>query len=123
MQDLLQNSYQIIIGINGKEGLDLALDRIPDIIITDVMMPEMNGYELTNQLKQDIRTSHIPIIMLTAKADQQSKLSGLEVGADVYLSKPFERKELLLQISNLLTARNLLIEKYAGVRLHNISIP
>lgn len=113
VQSLLSQTYQVIVGINGKEGMTLALERIPDIIITDVMMPEMNGFEMTNSLKQDIRTSHIPIIMLTAKADQQSRVSGLLVGADVYINKPFERKELLLQISNLLRTRKIIFEKYA----------
>ena len=97
----LANNYNLLIANNGEEGIELALANVPDIILSDVMMPGKDGLELTNALKNDARTSHIPIALLTAKVDLESRLQGLKRGADVYLPKPFEREELLLQLSNL----------------------
>lgn len=114
IKSILQNSYNILTAINGQEGIDIALERIPDIIISDVMMPEKNGYEVCNFLKLDEKTNHIPIIILTAKADIISKIKGLEKGADVYLSKPFEREELEIQIKNLLELRKKLQKRYSS---------
>ncbi len=111
---ILEASYEINVAINGHEGIEMALERIPDIVITDIMMPEKNGYEVCDFLKNDSRTSHIPIIILTAKADISSKLEGLGIGADVYLSKPFEKEELLVQLKNLLTTREKLQAYYSG---------
>ena len=97
----LEKDYQIKVGKDGQEGIKMALKNIPDLIISDVMMPYKDGFEVCNTLKNDERTSHIPIIMLTAKADIQSKLEGLERGADAYLPKPFHKEELLLRIKKL----------------------
>jgi signal transduction histidine kinase/DNA-binding response OmpR family regulator len=97
----LANDYNIIIANNGDEGVNMALEQVPDIILSDVMMPVKDGLELTDELKNDARTSHIPIALLTAKVDLESRLEGLKRGADVYLPKPFEKEELLLQLSNL----------------------
>jgi signal transduction histidine kinase/DNA-binding response OmpR family regulator/ligand-binding sensor domain-containing protein len=105
--------YKLAVGKDGKEGLDIATDIIPDLIITDVMMPFIDGFEMCKKLRQDERTSHIPIIMLTAKADMQSKLEGLEKGADVYLEKPFHKEELLLRIKKLLELRKNLQQYYS----------
>ncbi|MBP6430939.1 MAG: helix-turn-helix domain-containing protein [Ferruginibacter sp.] len=105
--------YKLSVGKDGKEGFDIAIDIIPDLIITDVMMPFVDGFEMCRKLRQDERTSHIPIIMLTAKADMQSKLEGLEKGADVYLEKPFHKKELLLRIKKLLELRKNLQQYYS----------
>jgi YesN/AraC family two-component response regulator len=108
------------------EGLEIAADIIPDLIITDVMMPFMDGFELCQKLRKNELTSHIPIIMLTAKADMESKMEGLERGADVYLEKPFNREELLVRIKKLLELRKHLQQYYlkkAGLTDKPVSIP
>jgi signal transduction histidine kinase/DNA-binding response OmpR family regulator len=106
------NDYRLLVGRDGREGLDIAIEKIPDIIITDVMMPYLDGFELVKKLRMDERTSHIPIIILTAKADIHSKLEGLESGADVYLQKPFHKEELLVRIKKLLELRKNLQQFY-----------
>ncbi len=105
--------YKIAVGKDGSEGYDIAVDAIPDLIITDVMMPYMDGFEMVDKLRHDERTSHIPVIMLTAKADIASKLEGIEKGADAYLEKPFHKEELLLRIKKLLEQRKLLQKYYS----------
>jgi len=105
--------YRLAVGKDGREGFEIAVDKIPDLIITDVMMPFVDGFEMCRKLRQDVRTSHIPIIMLTAKADMQSKLEGIEKGADVYLEKPFHKEELLLRIKKLLELRKNLQQYYS----------
>ena len=111
----LEKSYQLTTAENGQIGIDKAVDLIPDIIVTDVMMPEKNGYEVTNTLKGDERTSHIPILMLTAKADQDSKIKGLEHGADAYLYKPFSEQELEVRLAKLIELRENLRKRYASL--------
>lgn len=108
----LQADYQLLFARNGREGTEQALEYIPDIIISDVMMPEVDGFELCRTLKQDERTSHIPIILLTAKADITSKLEGLEFGADAYLAKPFLRSELEVRLRKLIELRRKLQARY-----------
>ncbi len=110
----LKNEYRIESASNGLMGLEKSMDLIPDIIISDVMMPEMDGFELCQKLKTDIRTSHIPIVLLTAKADADSKIEGLQYGADEYLSKPFEERELKARLKNLLTLRKALQSRYGA---------
>ncbi|MEL7121270.1 MAG: ATP-binding protein [Bacteroidota bacterium] len=111
----LNGHYQVIQAENGKEGIDLALEHIPDIIISDVMMPERDGFEVCETVKEDIRTSHIPIILLTAKSDVASRIYGLRHGADDYLGKPFHEEELLVRMENLLALRKKLHERYLHV--------
>ena len=102
LKSCLKETYETIVAYNGKIGVEKAIETIPDIVISDIMMPEKDGFEVCNELKQDERTSHIPIILLTAKADHQSKIAGLKRGADVFLTKPFDPEELLVQIRMLL---------------------
>ena len=104
--------YRLAITKDGKEGFDAAIEIIPDLIITDVMMPFVDGFELCTKLRNNENTSHIPIIMLTAKADRESKMEGLQKGADVYLEKPFHPEELLLRINKLLELRKSVHQYY-----------
>ena len=113
----LQDDYNIIVGVNGQEGVEIAIEHVPDLIITDVMMPIMDGIELCQKLKSDQYTSHIPIIMLTAKSDMGSKLDGLSKGADAYLAKPFHKEELLVRIKALLATRQKLQQYYLSKSL------
>ncbi len=117
IKDSLGNDFQIEEATDGEMGVSKAEQIIPDLIISDVMMPKMDGNELTRILKNDEKTSHIPIILLTAKAEQESKLEGLETGADDYLTKPFDTKELQIRINNLLNIRKKLQEKYSSGEL------
>jgi signal transduction histidine kinase/DNA-binding response OmpR family regulator/ligand-binding sensor domain-containing protein len=114
--------YRLAVGKDGNEGFEIARSIIPDLVITDVMMPFTDGFEMCRNLRQDEHTSHIPIIMLTAKAGVDSRMEGLEQGADAYLEKPFHKEELLLRIRKLLELRKSLQQFYikqAGVPAHH----
>ncbi len=112
IRDQFEGAYQICEAENGRTGLEMAQKKTPDLIITDIMMPEMSGTELCSRLKNDEKTSHIPIIMLTARADQTDKLAGLQTGADDYLPKPFDAAELTVRGANLIDQRRRLQEHY-----------
>jgi signal transduction histidine kinase/DNA-binding response OmpR family regulator/ligand-binding sensor domain-containing protein len=98
--DSLGIGFQFLEAENGKQGLEKATSEVPDLIISDVMMPEMDGITMAEKIKKDIRSSHIPLILLTAKSTEDSKLHGLASGADDYLTKPFNKNELLLKVRN-----------------------
>ncbi|MBK8428392.1 MAG: response regulator [Lewinellaceae bacterium] len=108
----LDGQFHLDFAYNGQAGIEKALENIPDLIVSDVMMPMKDGFEVVEALKNNALTSHIPIILLTAKADVQSRLAGLRKGADAYLSKPFHAEELLVTIENLLELRRKLQLKY-----------
>jgi signal transduction histidine kinase/DNA-binding response OmpR family regulator len=112
--ETIEKDFQVIEAANGEQGFEKAKDEIPDLVISDVMMPVMDGFKMTEQLKKNEHTSHIPVILLTAKAGQQHKVQGLETGADDYLTKPFDSKELLVRAQNLVQQRRLLRKKFAG---------
>ena len=111
---LLQDEYIVLEAADGKEGLAVALKEVPDLVICDVMMPVMDGLEFTKQLKTNTATSHIPVIMLTAKNLEEHRAEGYEHGADSYITKPFHSKVLLARIENLLRQRQLLKNLYQG---------
>ncbi len=113
ISSILDHTYEIHEAENGKLGLEKALKLIPDVIVSDLMMPELDGKALCDSIKSDEKTSHIPVILLTAKADLESKLESLEKGADDYLTKPFDAKELEVRIQNLIEQRAKLRAKYS----------
>ena len=113
VSDLLKTDYKVLLAENGKSGIVIALNSIPDLIISDIMMPEMDGIEFCNQIKADWQTCHIPVILLTARATADSKIEGLETGADDYLTKPFNYDELSVRIKNLIEQRKRLREKFS----------
>lgn len=113
----LESVYQLEYAYNGRAGIEKALEMIPDIIISDVMMPEKDGFEVCEALKHDERTSHIPIILLTAKATVDDRIAGLRRGADAYIAKPFHRKELLATLSGLIELRKKLQQRYASAQV------
>ncbi len=112
IRSFLEKDFRIISAENGEKGWKKTLQKFPDLIISDVMMPVMDGFQLCRRLKSDQRTSHIPLILLTARADMESKLEGLEFGADDYVTKPFDAKELSVRSKNLLLQRSRLREHF-----------
>jgi DNA-binding response OmpR family regulator len=114
IKTILKDTYKIYTVRNGALGIEKGLELIPDIIISDVMMPEKSGYQVCEILKKDQRTSHIPIILLTAKVSQADKLIGLKYGADAYLTKPFDKEELLIRLEKLVQSRQQLQQHYAN---------
>ncbi|MRG45803.1 response regulator [Chitinophaga sp. SYP-B3965] len=113
IRETFEQTYQVLESENGAQGLAIATEQIPDLVISDVMMPEMDGLEFCSRLKTDERTSHIPVILLTAKSSQADHVSGLENGADLYLSKPFSTRVLELNVRNLLALREKMRMKFS----------
>ena len=105
--------YKVIIAENGQKAFDLAIEHMPDLVITDVMMPVMDGVTFCHKLKNDLKTSHIPVMMLTAKAREEDAVSGFESGADAYITKPFSVELLKLQAAKLIEGRKALYEKFS----------
>lgn len=118
----LQPDYHCLEAEDGEKGLALAKQRLPDLVLSDVMMPNMDGFELTRRLKSDGASSHIPVILLTARGDSQSRLRGWSERADEYLEKPFNSKELLARIENLLSVRALLREQFSRQFNHSVTV-
>ena len=114
VREKLTGSYKVMEARDGREGLEKALQEIPDLVISDVMMPVMDGFELCKKLKTDDRTSHVPVILLTARVEDGDKVTGLETGADAYLIKPFNSVELLVRVNNLIEIRNKMRAKFSG---------
>lgn len=112
----LSKSYKVITAENGKKGYELAVQKLPDLIITDVIMPVMDGLQMCKSIKGDLKTSHIPLLMLSAKAMVKDRLEGIDSGADMYLSKPFELDILKSSLAQLITSRQLMFKKfYSGI--------
>jgi DNA-binding response OmpR family regulator len=113
ISNLLKPKYHVRHAYNGKAGVESAIKHIPDLIITDLMMPKMDGISLNKAIKNNEKTSHIPVVFLTAKADRNTKLESLKTGADDFLVKPFDNEELLVRIENIITQRQKLQQKFA----------
>jgi len=112
LRTALGADYQLLEAAHGEAGVAAAREHLPDLVLTDAMMPRLDGYGVCRQLKLDERTSHIPVVLLTARADLPSRLHGLDLGADAYLTKPFQRDELLAQLRNLVRGRQQLQATY-----------
>jgi YesN/AraC family two-component response regulator len=112
LKALLEGEYQVLTAEDGISGVEKAVIHIPDIILSDVMMPGKDGYQVCKELKNDSRTNHIPILLLTARADADSRITGLECGADAYITKPFDKRELMVCLQQLYVQREKLKLKY-----------
>ncbi|MEL6594200.1 MAG: response regulator, partial [Bacteroidota bacterium] len=112
-EQLISFGYQVVAAKDGVEGLEKARELLPDLIISDIMMPRLDGYGVAKGLREDQKTSHIPLILLTSKASEQSKVEGYELGIDDYLLKPFNSAELKARIANLIEQRKRLRERFS----------
>ncbi len=122
----LARTYRVAEAADGVEGLEAAHQELPDLVIADVMMPGMDGIALCRAIKQDDRLAHVPVILLTARADEESRLEGLTTGADDYLTKPFSMEELLVRVENLIELRRTLRQRFSGelvIRPTGVSVP
>ncbi len=118
----IEHSYRTLEAVNGKEGLQKCFKSMPDLVISDVMMPEMDGLEFCRRLKADTRTSHIPVVLLTAKTSIEQKLEGLDTGADAYITKPFDAEYLIKRVDKIIENRQTLRSVYQG-KLKEVSAP
>ncbi|CAM3590733.1 two-component regulator propeller domain-containing protein [Zobellia roscoffensis] len=122
LRNELKEFYTVIEAVNGTEGVKAAEKRTPDIILTDVVMPEMDGFEFCRRIREDLKTSHIPILMLTAKTMTDDWVKGIDSGADIYLTKPFEMTVLKAQLKQILSSRQVLFNKYLNDS-GNVKVP
>ncbi len=113
IRNQFKDEYTVLIASNGEEGIQKAIKYVPDLIISDIMMPKQDGIQLTQKLKSDERTSHIPVILLTARADDKDQLTGIATGADAYVTKPFNKELLVTRVKKLIEERNRLRKKYS----------
>ncbi|MEO8404228.1 MAG: response regulator [Chitinophagaceae bacterium] len=120
ISDDLEETYQVLKAYNGKQALDILAKEAVQLVISDVMMPIIDGFELCKEIKSNFNYSHIPIILLTAKNTLQSKIQGLELGADAYIEKPFSPEHLQVQIANLIRNRTKIKEYFANSPLAHI---
>jgi len=120
LERILNTKYTIFKATGGKDALDILAAEAVQLVISDVMMPDMDGFELCKRIKSDVEHSHIPVILLTAKNTIQSKIEGLEIGADAYIEKPFSKEHLLAQIASLLANRNMVRDFFASSPLVHI---
>jgi DNA-binding response OmpR family regulator len=118
LRDTLSSHFQLEFAIDGNAGYDSALNLVPDLILTDVMMPGIDGYELTHKLKNAVATSHIPIVMLSARSGLSDRIIGQQSGANVYIGKPFDEEELILTLNNLFQLQHRWRERYAYLSAH-----
>jgi YesN/AraC family two-component response regulator len=112
LKDELKKDYRVLVAENGQIGFEIALQKLPDLILTDVIMPVMNGLDLCKNIKLNLKTSHIPLLMLSAKALVEDKLEGIDSGADLYLSKPFDMDILRSSLAQLITSRQIMFNKF-----------
>ena len=123
LNDILSHHYKVLIASNGKQALEIAVKENIDLVVSDVMMPIMNGIELCNNLKTDIKTSHIPVVLLTAKSGIENELHGLRNGADAYLTKPFNAEKVLLTVGNIINTRKKNQLLFKGEKSEKLSEP
>jgi DNA-binding response OmpR family regulator len=113
LRSLLEENYRVIEAADGAAGLALAKQAEPDLVLSDLMMPVMDGYALCRAIKEDAALDHVPVVLLTARADDESRLEGLGLGADDYLQKPFQGEELLVRVENLIEVRRRLRDRFS----------
>ncbi|HET6558690.1 MAG TPA: two-component regulator propeller domain-containing protein [Prolixibacteraceae bacterium] len=113
ISDILKGDFDLLTANNGKTGLELAMEYIPDLIVSDIMMPDMNGLEMCQHIRNNERTNHVPLVLLTARSTEEHQVEGLFAGADDYIMKPFHPKNLQLRVSNIIKSRQLLREKFS----------
>ncbi|NVJ61111.1 MAG: response regulator [Gammaproteobacteria bacterium] len=122
LNEIIGADYETILAENGNIGVDLALENIPDLIVCDLMMPGIDGYEVVRSIRNDEKTSHIPIMLLTAKGDKQSRILGWDENIDDYMTKPFDETELLARVNSIISIRNILRNKAFSQRQNSKSI-
>lgn len=125
IQSIFKEEYKLVEASNGKEGIDIAMKFVPDIIISDIMMPILDGIEMCNTLKTDIRTSHIPIVILTAKSGDKNEIQGLTSGADAYVTKPFNVEKLKIRVEQIIANRKALHKYYSknnALDFHSLTV-